>query len=158
MVRAAQPRGREIIWYSDSILIASDSITHVQCVNSHIDTVGVGNDAKLASVWMPTLLQCINNPGTNKILFCLQSFSFEKTNARYQVFVMNSIRCSSCGSIDPTTYTNRLFCCEYTKSLVAKLPGTSQFQFSTLTGKVGLFCERGCCDFSQKFERHFCLK
>lgn len=71
---------------------------------------------------------------------------------------MNSIRCLECGSIDPITYSNRLICCEAPKQLTTDLPVSEQYQFSSLTGRIGLFCVRGCCDFSKKHERHFCLK
>ena len=71
---------------------------------------------------------------------------------------MNSIRCLECGSIDPITYSNRTICCLPPEELTTVRPGDRQYQFSSLTGNIGLFCIRGCCDFSKKHERHFCLR
>ena len=68
----------------------------------------------------------------------------------------NDIRCHHCGSIDPILYTNRLICCDGLSIVAEKRPAAKQYQFSSRTGKLGLFCRRGCCDFSQKFERHYC--
>ena len=109
---------------------------------------------------MPKVLQCSNTPRSKNCLFELYHLSVHITDARkgLRVLMIIPIRCLECGSIDPITYSNRLICCEPLEELTTDRPVSQQFQFSSLTGRIGLFCVRGCCDFSKKHERHFCLR
>lgn len=85
------PEGGEPEWYLDLILLTSDWITHALCVNSHIVTVGVGDETCLANLLLRQMLLpwhfSSEKEGLHLLLFVSESLS--KTDACLRLYVLN---------------------------------------------------------------------